>query len=140
MAATVKWIYPPNFNYDGAVAPPMRRVVIQVFDYDSGDAETDFKVLDLSELLTHNKVVPTRTAVDSIEYDASDCTVKLAWDRAPKDSIAVMSGQGKLDWSVMGGNVDRGEAGDGTGDILLSTVLTGASCSYSITISARIKE
>jgi hypothetical protein len=149
MADTVniRWVYPPN--YDRAPNPPdnngWKRVVIQMTGLSDGTGETAVTKLNISELRTTSGSVPTRTAVERIEYNIYGKTVKLEWDRAPKELISLLNGaggpsQGVLDWKKQGGLVDPGKAGDGTGDILLTTTDATSGDSYDITMTVRLKE
>jgi len=108
-------------------------------------AESDVAKIDISTFTTPLGAVATYTAVDKIEFSVSGAGfVTLEWDHTTDDEIAVLAGQGCIDWTPMGGNIDPRTTG-GTGDILLSTVGATAAISgtniitYDITIYVRMK-
>lgn len=108
-------------------------------------AESSVAKIDISTFTTSTGATATYTAIDKIEYCVSGAGfVTLEWDHTADDEIAVLAGQGCIDWTPMGGNVDPRTAGD-TGDILLSTVGATAAISatnmitYDITIYVRMK-
>lgn len=108
--------------------------------------ESNVAKVDISTFNDPNGVVATYTAIDRIEYSVSGAGyVTLAWDHTADDEIAVLAGQGVIDWTPMGGSVDPRTAG-GTGDILLSTASYTAALgdgtnemTYDITIYVRMK-
>ena len=71
---------------------------------------------------------------DKIDYKLDNLDVILEWDHTTPDILAILSGQGVLDWGDIGGNTDPGSTG-GTGDIILTT--TGSVGVYDITIYFR---
>lgn len=108
-------------------------------------AESDVAKIDISTFTDSLGATATYTAIDKIEYCVTGAGfVTLEWDGDTDDEIAVLGGQGCIDWTPMGGNVDPRSAG-GTGDILLSTVGATAAISatnmitYDITIYVRMK-
>lgn len=114
---------------------------------DIDTAESDVAKIDISAFTTSVGAIATYTAIDKIEYSVSGVGfVALEWDHTTDDEIAVLAGQGCIDWTPMGGNIDPRTAG-GTGDILLTTVSGNAGAaigvnnrlSYDITIYVRMK-
>lgn len=103
------------------------------------DAEAAAIKVDISTLLAPNGDVCTYTAIDRIEYAVSGFNyVLLEWDHTTDDEIAVLKGNGVMDWSQLGGNVDPRTAG-GTGDIILTTDGTTDGAAYDLTIFVRCK-
>src|SRR5262245_20540249 len=104
-----------------------------------GTGESDVIKVDISTLTDPNGNVCTYTAVDRIEYAVNGFNyVLLEWDHTTDDEIAVLSGQGTIDHSMLGGNVDPRTAG-GTGDIVLTSNGAAAGATYDITIYLRCK-
>ena len=141
MAHSVKWLYPSNWDGNPPEKGGWRRIMLQL----TGNADvytedyTNKQVLDISELRTSVGDIPVKTIIEKIDYSVKgDRPYKLSWDRSPNVVIAELNGEGKLDYCKHGGNVDPGESGDGTGDILLTTVM-GGSGAYSIVITARLR-
>ena len=92
--------------------------------------------LDISELRKVDGTVPARTVVEQIRWDISGFNfVRLEWDRAPDSMIAVLSGRGEQTKDI----VDAGEAGEGPGDIILTTDGMGDGASYDIFLTVRLK-
>lgn len=108
--------------------------------------ESDVIKVDISTFTDPNGQVATYTAIDRIEYAIGGAAVvTLEWDHTTDDEIAVLSGQGVIDWTLMGGNIDPRTAG-GTGDIVLTTVGTATATpsgtnliTYDISIYLRMK-
>jgi hypothetical protein len=102
-------------------------------------AEADAIKMDISTFTDPRENPCTYTAVDRIEYSVWGFNyVTLEWDHTTDDEIAVLSGQGVMDWSQLGGNVDPRTAG-ATGDIVLTTDGTTDGSGYDITIYVRPK-
>jgi len=144
MADTVteQWVYPPNWDGNPPVRSGWRRVEKRFTCVSDGTGETSVIKIDISELRTVSGVAPTRTAVESIRFNQKGFTsIKLLWDRAAPYTICVLAGdRGELDFGRFGGLVDPGEAGDRTGDILLTSSGATAGDVYDITICLRLKE
>jgi hypothetical protein len=95
---------------------------------------------DISTLTGPNGSAPSSQVVEWIEYDVQGFTsVRLDWDATTDDEIAVLSGQGVLDWTAYGGLVDPASTG-ATGDIVLTTAGASATATYTITIGLRLKD
>lgn len=104
-----------------------------------GTGEADVAKVDISTLTDAVGAVCTYTAIDRIEYSVFGMNyVTLEWEHTTDDEIAVLSGQGVLDWSQLGGSVDPRTAG-GTGDIVLTTDGAVDGSGYDITIYVRPK-
>jgi len=140
MAVSVNWLYPPNYD----VAPPAwdyphghRRVKVQFIGEEVLTNETNVQKIDISELKNSEGVEVTRTMVESVQYDVSGCdSLKLSWDRNPKATICLLGGDSRGKLKLY--KVDPGEAGDGTGDILLSTT-GGQIINYDVTLCLKLK-
>ncbi len=101
-----------------------------------GSGVTKFNVSDFTD---GAGLTATRSTIDLIEYSVSGFNyVVLEWDHTTNDEIAVLSGQGTLDWYMAGGKTDPGSSG-GTGDILLTTDGAVDGASYDITLHIRPK-
>ena len=137
---SVEYLYPPNWDLNPPESGGWRRVIAQLRGVSDGTGETDVQKIDISELRTTDGRVPTRTAVEWIQYSVSEgWSVLLEWDRSPNSVIVRLTGSGELDWTKTGGKPDASEAGDRTGDIQLTTVGAAANDSYDITICLKLK-
>jgi len=141
----VNYLYPPDMLSGGwDEKSGNRRVTVRLAGSSDGTGETDVHKIVLTDLKTTNKNVPTRTAIEWIEWQGLGMGITLEWDRAPNALIArlnqngVESG-GRLDWSNVGGLVDPG-LDDRTGDIMLSSSSPDAGDTYDITMCIRLKD
>ena len=81
-----------------------------------------------------NTVVATYSVVLRIEYSVWGFNyVTLEWDATTPDEIAVLFGQGVMDWNPEGGLIDPQSTG-GTGDIELTTDGGANGSGYDISI------
>jgi hypothetical protein len=116
-----------------------RYKIYHLTNQSDGTGEAGVAKVDISTLLDPKGNVCTYTAIDRIEYSVFGMNyVTLVWDHTTDDEIAVLSGQGAMDWSQLGGNVDPRTAG-GTGDILLTTDGAADGAGYDISIFVRCK-
>jgi len=141
MTTDIQWIWPPNYDGNPPAHGGFKKVKLHLTGValsvlESGEEETDVVKLDISELRKTNGDVPTRTAIESLSWDISGLNyVLLEWDRAPDKKIAVLSGQGEINNTL----VDGSDGTDGTGDILLTTSGVELGSSYDITMTVRLK-
>ena len=116
-----------------------RLQIVHLTNESDGTGETDVRKVDISELKDGNGQVATYSTVLLIEYSVADFNyVVLEWDHGTDDEIAVLKGQGVIDWYAVGGKTDPGTA-DGTGDIVLTTDGGTDGAMYDITIHMRAK-
>lgn len=116
-----------------------RNRIIHLTNQSDSTGESGVVKVDISALTDPNGNVATYSAVDRIEYSVWGMNyVTLAWDHTTDDEIAVLSGQGVMDWSQAGGNVDPRSTG-GTGDIILTTDGATDGGGYDITLYVRPK-
>ena len=134
-----RWIWPPNWDENAPAIGGWKKVEIPLTatcEGQSCDEESDVVKLDISELRKVDGTVPARTVVEQIRWDISGFNfVRLEWDRAPDSMIAVLSGRGEQTKDI----VDAGEAGEGPGDIILTTDGMGDGASYDIFLTVRLK-
>ncbi len=122
------------------ISATKRKYAARFYNYSDGTGETTVTKLDISTItgLTGGPVL--YTVIDEIKWDVQGfSSVRLWWDHTTDDEIAVLSGQGIVNYHGLGGLVDPQTSG-GTGDILLSTAGTTAGSSYDITIVFRLKD
>lgn len=118
-----------------------RYEVFHLTSYSVGapDAEAGVVKVDISTFTDAAGNLATYSAVDRIEYSVWGFShVLLEWDHTTDDEIAVLSAQGIMDWSKVGGNVDPRTAGE-TGDIILTTNGAVDGSGYDITLYVRPK-
>jgi hypothetical protein len=125
-----------------AVFSGRRNKVYHLTNISDGTGESDVIKVDISALTapgSNGPVTATYSAIDRIEYSVWGFNyVALEWDHTTDDEIAILQGQGVMDWSIAGGNVDPRSAG-ATGDIVLTTNGGAAGSGYDITIYFRLK-
>jgi hypothetical protein len=116
-----------------------RLKVFHLINRSDGTGESGVAKVDISALTDPAGNTCTYTSIDRIEYSVFGFDyVLLAWDHTTDDEIAVLKGQGVMDWSMSGGSVDPRTAGD-TGDIKLTTSGGAAGSGYDITLYLRTK-
>ena len=97
------------------------RYVIHFTNEGDGTGESNVIKVNLSNFVLKNGSAPTSSRIMKITYSGGSYNyVVLRWDHTTDDEIAVLSGNGELDFKTWGGKGDPGSAGD-TGDILLTT-------------------
>lgn len=139
---TTKWLMPPNWDggFDNDRGP--RRWVVQLTCSSDGTGESAVRKINISDLFLPDGGTPVRSIIDKIDYDAFGFTaIRLFWDRAPAENIAILGGNNAkcIDYTKIGGLVDPGELGDGTGDIMLTSSSPTNGDSYNIIIHFRLK-
>lgn len=138
-AVTVDKVYGPD-----TAAAGRGRYVYHLTNISDGTGEADVAKVDISTLFAPPErnnvaVVPTYTNIEAITWSVSGSGyVLLEWDGTADDTIAVLTGEGQINWLPVGGKVDPQSAG-GTGDILLSFVGPASGDGYDITIWFRTK-
>lgn len=144
MADTVteQWVYPPNWDGNAPEKGGWRTVSKRFTCVSDGTGETDVVKIDISELRTTSGAIPTRTAIESIQYVVVGfASVVLEWDRAPNSVICVLTdNSGKLCFAKSGGLPDPSSDGDRTGDILLTSSGATSGDTYDITVTLKLKE
>jgi hypothetical protein len=143
MGLSIRWLYPRNWSGNPPDSGGYKRIVVQVVG-DNLSADYSYQqIVDISELRTTQGLVPTRTVVEWVKGSAQNMDdLKLYWDRVPRvpiGSITLPDSGEKFPVVNYGGSADPGIAGDGTGDILLSTNGITASGYFDITFSMRLK-
>lgn len=135
----VTWIYPPN--WDGN-PPPVgwRKIEVRLFGWNLVDEESYVQKIDISELRTVSGNPPTRTTIEKIKYNVTGLeVVRLQWDRNPKATIAILPpGWGEF-CAELEDPGEEGGVGDGTGDIILTTIGAGSGY-YDITLKIRLRD
>ena len=110
-----------------------RNFTVHLTNRSDGTGEVGITKVDVSTL-TRNGALVTYTNIQRIEYSVWGFNyVALEFDATANDEIAVLQGQGEIDWSYDGGKVDPRSAGT-TGDIVLTTNGGAAGAGYDITL------
>lgn len=134
-----RWIWPPNFDENIPETGGLKKVEIHLSATCEGAScaeESDVVKLDISELRKIDGTAPTRTVIEKMVWDISGFNfVRLEWDREPDALIAILSGRGTQEADI----TDPGEAGEGSGDIILTTDGMGDGASYDIFVTVRLK-
>ncbi|MGB1214608.1 MAG: hypothetical protein ACPG4X_14685 [Pikeienuella sp.] len=113
------------------------RRAVHLTNESDGTGESAVAKVDISTL-THDDIEATYSTIDLIEYSVSGGSVVLEWNHTTPDEIAILAGQGLIDWRDVGGKTDPQSAG-GTGDIQVTTVGFASGSLYDITIHYRPK-
>lgn len=113
--------------------------VFHLVNRSDGTGEVAVQKVDISTFTDPTGKPATYSVIDRIDYSVGVGRVDLLWDHTTDDEIATLTGQGCMDWSQTGGNVDPRSAGD-TGDIMLTASGFAATGSgYDITLYVRMK-
>jgi hypothetical protein len=115
-----------------------RKLVRHLTNLSDGTGESAVVKVDKSAFVGPNGLEPSQFAVEKISYDVSSMRVYLSFDRTSDVPIAVLQGQGCIDFTDIGGLHDTG-TGD-TGDILLTTAGHASGDGYDITLHLRKKD
>ena len=116
---------------------PKRHIVV-LTNVSDGTGESNVVKVDKSTLTGPNGLEPSKLRVDKIEYSVFGMSVTLSFDRTSDIKIAVLQGDGCLDFTEAGGLIDS-TTGD-TGDILLTTTGHTSGDTYTITLHLRKKD
>lgn len=114
-----------------------KKLVVHLTNVSDGTGESGVVKVDKSTFTGPNGLEPTDFVFEKIEYDVSSMRVLITLDRTTDQTVAVLQGQGFLDWTKSGGLL-KASTGD-TGDILLTTANHAAGDGYDITLYLRKK-
>jgi len=106
---------------------PTNLVVSSTFAIDGTEA-ADLVLVDKSTFTGPDGTEPGKLVVERIEYAISGCSIQLEFDHDTDDKIALLQGQGVIDYTKEGrypGFVDPASTG-ATGDIVATTLTTDA--------------
>jgi hypothetical protein len=120
---------------------PKRLVVRSSFNIDGTEA-ADLVMVDKSAFTGPNGAEPGRLVIERIEYNISNCQIQLEFEHDTDDMIAILSGDGCLDFSQddkFQGFIDPASTG-GTGDIIGTTLNTDAGDRATIVLFLRKKD
>ena len=101
-----------------------KRLVVAVNYISDGTGVTDTVIVDKSAFTGLDGTEPGKFVVESIQYTTDGVKLRLEFEHTTDDPIAMLSGQGFLDFSSDGmyqGFVDPASAG-GTGDIVMTSI------------------
>ena len=115
-----------------------RKLVMHFTNRSDGTGESNVVKVDKSTFTGPNGAEPTKLVVEKILYDVSSMRVLLTWDQTSDEVIAVLQGDGCLDFTEAGGLV--GANTGGAGDILLTTANQSSGDGYDITLFMRLKD
>lgn len=117
------------------------KLIVQLTSLSDGTGETNVLKVDKSTFTGLNGVEPSKLTVEKIIYDVSSMRVKLTWDQTVDETIAVLQGDGVIDWYHNGRSARNvGVNTGGTGDILLTTTNHSAGDGYEITLYLHKKD
>ena len=120
-----------------------RRLVVQsTFLIDTAAEMTDAIAVDKSAFTGPDGTEPTKFVIEKIEYALSGIQVLVEFEHTTDDPVAVLDGQGVLDFSQDSkyqGFVDPASAGT-TGDIVMTTLTAAVGDKGSVTFYLRMKD
>lgn len=117
------------------------KLVVQLTSLSDGTGETNVLKVDKSTFTGLNGVEPSKLTIEKIVYDVSSMRVKLTWDQSSDETIAVLQGEGCIDWYKNGRSARNvGANTGGAGDILLTTTNHSAGDGYEITLYMHKKD
>lgn len=121
-----------------------RRMVVQSnILIDTAAEMTDAIVVDKSTFTGPNGLEPGRLVLERIEFSCSGLQLLLEFDHTADDPIAILEGQGFLDFSRFDnkyqGFIDPASAG-ATGDIVVTTLTAAVGDKASMLLFLRLKD
>ena len=118
-----------------------KRYVVRLTNISDGTGESAVTKVDRSALIGPGGGVPTYLIVEKIEYACDGMQVRLHWNDATDDEIAVLAGSGFFDWTDSGGIKHPQVPGAADeGDIVLTTNAHTAGDAYTVTLHLRLKD
>lgn len=116
-----------------------RYLVVHLTNESDGTGESAVAKVDISTFTDPHGNTGTYSAIDRIDYSVWGFNyVTLSWDATTDDEIAVLKGNGVIDFTPEGGKVDPKSSGT-TGDIKLTTDGGADGSGYDILIRMRVK-
>ncbi len=117
------------------------RLVVQLTNLSDGTGESAVVKVDKSTFTGPNGSEPTSLMIDKIVYDVSSMRVLLQWDQTSDETIAVLQGDGIIDYSKRGRHAyNKGANTGGSGDILLTTANHSVGDGYHIILHLKKKD
>lgn len=118
-----------------------RRCTVRLTNISDATGESAVVKVDVSTLTGPSGEAPSHVIVERIEGMVQGFnSVQLFFDATTDDELAVLgTGYSYFDWTDVGGSVDPRSTGS-TGDIVLTTIGAGATATYDITITFRLKD
>lgn len=130
-----------NVIVNGAAAGGSKRAIVHLTGISDGTGETNVVKADRSafRLAGFPDTAPTKLHVASLRWNIQGFSyIKLSWDHAADDTIALLTGNGYENYESHGGLKDPNTSGDtvtgAIGDVLLSSVGAAAGATYDITL------
>lgn len=113
---------------------------IRITGVSDGTGEADVAKVSLSSLIGPDGTAPTRAKLEELQWDVYGWSaIQLEWDGTTDTPAQILSGQGARIYPKGTGPVM--DATGGTGNLLLTTIGTGAAnYSYDIYIRLRLKD
>lgn len=112
-----------------------RNYIVRLTNISDGTGESAVIKINVSDLSNSGGETCTHLRLDRVDYDIQGFTdVRLLFDATSDDVACILSaGQGSIDWSAAGGNVDPQSTGS-TGDLKLTTTGAVSGDTYDITL------
>ncbi len=118
-----------------------RKLVVNLTNLSDGTGESNVLKVDKSTFTGLNGSEPSKLVIEKIVYDVSSMRVLLTWDQSSDETIAVLQGDGCIDWCKNGKHSgNTGANTGGSGDILLTTANHAVGDGYNITLYLRKKD
>jgi hypothetical protein len=112
-----------------------RYAIVRLTNISDGTGESGIAKIVLTDLLTDDGLIPTKTSIKEIQWSIQGFTsIRLYWDHNTDDIIDVLAvGNGYVEYGALGMLSDPQSTG-GTGDILLTTAGQISGATYDITL------
>lgn len=121
------------------LASDPKHYTVRLLNRSDGTGESNVKKVDRSTLTGPDGIEPKNLVVDSIRWAVQGFSyVRLHWDAATDDDVAVLCNNGYENYSDVGGDPDPRSATN-VGDILVSTVGAVSGASYDITLRLKLR-
>ncbi len=118
-----------------------RKLVVNLTNLSDGTGESNVVKVDKSTFTGLNGSEPSKLTIEKIVYDVSSMRVLLTWDQTSDETIAVLQGDGEINWYKNGKHSgNTGANTGGNGDILLTTANQAVGDGYNITLYLRKKD
>lgn len=116
-----------------------KRYAARFTNISDSTGESNVVKIDKSTLVGLTGAEPTKLVIEEAKWSIQGFNyVKVTFDHTTDDEAMILSGEGTVVYSDLGGLVDPYSSG-GTGDILFTTSGASTTATYDITLIVRLK-
>lgn len=112
-----------------------RKLVMKFLDVSDATGETNVVKVDKSAFTGIDGTEPSKIVIEKIKYDIQGMSVRVIYDFDTDETVAVLTSDGLMDFTEIGGLKTSGSGG--TGDIMFTTVGAQNNDTYDITLYMR---